>query len=39
MANEYYTHETNALILVALLKQYGIKKVIASPGQEIWLSS
>ncbi len=32
MANEYYTHETNALILVALLKQYGIKKVIASPG-------
>ncbi len=27
-----YTNEKNTLILISLLKQYGIKKVIASPG-------
>ena len=32
MANNFYTNETNALILVALLKHYGIKKIVASPG-------
>lgn len=31
MAN-YYSKERNILILVALLKEHGIKKVIASPG-------
>lgn len=28
----YYTDEKNVQILVALLKEYGIKKVVASPG-------
>ncbi len=31
MAN-YYTNEKNAQIVISLLKQHGIKKVIASPG-------
>lgn len=31
MAN-YYTNEKNAQIVIALLKEHGIKKVIASPG-------
>ena len=30
--NMYYANERNILILVALLKAHGIKKVIASPG-------
>ncbi|MGK6352533.1 thiamine pyrophosphate-binding protein [Parapedobacter sp. DT-150] len=29
---KYYTDESNALIVVALLKEHGIRKVIASPG-------
>lgn len=28
----HYTFNKNALVLISLLKQYGIKKVIASPG-------
>ena len=28
----YYTDEVNTLILVSLLKQHGIRKIIASPG-------
>ena len=28
----HYTVNKNALILISLMKQYGIKKVIASPG-------
>ena len=32
MGNDYYTDDKGTLILIALLKQYGIKKVIASPG-------
>lgn len=28
----FYTNEKNAQILIALLKEYGIKKVVASPG-------
>ena len=28
----HYTVNKNALVLISLLKQYGIKKVIASPG-------
>ena len=28
----YYTDERNAQILIALMKEHGIKKVIASPG-------
>lgn len=31
MAN-YYTNEKNAQVVISLLKQYGIKKVVASPG-------
>lgn len=31
MAN-YYTNEKNAQIVISLLKQHGIKKVVASPG-------
>lgn len=30
--NKYYTRERNVQILLQLLKKYGIKKVIASPG-------
>lgn len=30
--NTHYTNETNTLILISLMKKYGIKKVIASPG-------
>jgi 2-succinyl-5-enolpyruvyl-6-hydroxy-3-cyclohexene-1-carboxylate synthase len=30
--SKYYTEEKNALILVALLKEHGVKKIIASPG-------
>ena len=30
--SHYYTDEVNTLILIALLKAHGIKKVIASPG-------
>lgn len=30
--SKYYTEERNALILIALLKEHGIKRVIASPG-------
>lgn len=32
MENKYYTREKNIQILIFLLKQYGIKRVIASPG-------
>lgn len=32
MANTSYTDEKNAQIVIALLKEYGIKKIIASPG-------
>nr|WP_311479280.1 hypothetical protein [uncultured Porphyromonas sp.] len=32
MTQRYYTNERNAQIVISLLKQYGIKKVIASPG-------
>lgn len=32
MENNYYTKERNAQIVIALLKEYGIRKVIASPG-------
>ena len=32
MEKKYYTNERNVQILISLLKQYGIKKVIASPG-------
>lgn len=32
MENKYYTREKNIQILIALLKSYGIKRVIASPG-------
>jgi 2-succinyl-5-enolpyruvyl-6-hydroxy-3-cyclohexene-1-carboxylate synthase len=32
MDNKYYSKERNAQIVLALLKQFGIKKVIASPG-------
>lgn len=32
MANYYYTNEKNAQIVIALLKEHGIKKVVASPG-------
>lgn len=28
----HYTVNKNALVLISLLKQYGIKKVVASPG-------
>lgn len=28
----FYTNEQNVLILIALLKEYGVRKVIASPG-------
>lgn len=31
-SNKYYTDEQNAQILLYLLKQHGIKRVIASPG-------
>ena len=31
-SNLYLTSERNALIVIALLKKYGIRKVIASPG-------
>lgn len=29
---KYYSDEKNALIIIALLKEHGIKKIIASPG-------
>lgn len=32
MSNQYYSSERNIQIVVALLKEYGIRKVIASPG-------
>lgn len=32
MKQEFYTDDKGTLILIALLKQYGIKRVIASPG-------
>lgn len=32
MDNKYYTREKNIQILISLLKQYDIKRVIASPG-------
>ncbi len=32
MAQKYYTSEENVQIVVSLLKAYGIKRVIASPG-------
>lgn len=32
MKKTYYTDETNAQIVIAFFKQYGIRKVIASPG-------
>ena len=32
MENIFYTKERNAQIVIALLKEHGIKKVIASPG-------
>ena len=28
----YYTDEMNTLILISLLKEHGIRKIIASPG-------
>lgn len=32
MVQKYYTDDKGVLILIALLKQYGIRKVVASPG-------
>lgn len=32
MGNKYYTNERGQQILVSLLKQHGIRKIIASPG-------
>lgn len=32
MEHNFYTDDRGTLILLALLKQYGIKRVIASPG-------
>ena len=32
MGNRYYTNERNVQVVIALLKAYGIRKVIASPG-------
>lgn len=32
MKNLYYSAERNHLLLISLLKQYGIRKVVASPG-------
>ena len=32
MGQDFYTDDKGTLILIALLKEYGIKKVIASPG-------
>ena len=32
METKYYSAERNVQILVSLLKQHGIKKIIASPG-------
>ena len=32
MTKHYYSDEINTLILVSLLKEHGIKKIIASPG-------
>ena len=29
---QYYTNERNVQILISLLKEHGIKRVIASPG-------
>ena len=29
---QFYTDERNVQILIALLKEHGIKKVVASPG-------
>lgn len=29
---KYYTDEVNALVIISLLKEFGIRKVIASPG-------
>ena len=29
---QYYTDERNVQILIALLKEHGIKRVVASPG-------
>ena len=29
---KYYTDEKNVQVIIALLKEYGIRKVIASPG-------
>lgn len=33
----FYTSEKNILILIKLLKEHGIKKVIASPGLLMFL--
>lgn len=30
--NHFYTSERSVQILISLLKQHGIKKVVASPG-------
>ena len=32
MENCYYTNERNTQIVISLLKQYGIKRIIVSPG-------
>ena len=32
MKQKYYTNERNVQIVISLLKQHGIKRVIASPG-------
>lgn len=32
MADEFYTDEQNAQIVIALLKAHGVRKVVASPG-------
>lgn len=32
MADKFYTNERNVQIVIALLKEYGVKKIIASPG-------
>ena len=32
MEQKYFTNERNVQILIVLLKKYGIRKVIASPG-------
>lgn len=37
MGHDYYTDDKGTLVLMALLKEYGIKKVVAHRVQGIWL--